>query len=69
MINQEAPATYSQSAWQQIINAIRSSFDKMHRKDQHLELRPETYIIMQDSNGVRYSLTVNTSGVLVVTSL
>jgi hypothetical protein len=39
------------------------------KKGQDLELAQGERLILRDTNGVRYSITVNTSGALVVTAL
>lgn len=69
MALRDAPAAYDQRDQQELRNEIERLFNVMQRKDQHLRIRQGTYIIVTDANGQDYSLTVNTSGVLVVTSL
>lgn len=39
------------------------------KKGQDVELAQGERLILRDTNGVRYSITVNTSGALVVTAL
>lgn len=44
--------------------------DKLNfKKGQDVELAQGERLILRDTNGVRYSITVNTSGALVVTAL
>lgn len=44
--------------------------DKLNfKRGQDVELAQGERLILRDTNGVRYSITVNTSGSLVVTSL
>lgn len=64
-----APEKYDARDQQDTRNALTEADGLNHKKDTHIELRPGIYISIYDTNGVRYSLTVNTSGALVVTPL
>lgn len=52
---------------------LREAIDRMQRKDEDFEpphgVGVASRVVLTDSNGVRYAVTVNTSGSLVVTAL
>lgn len=69
MILPRAPGTYDQRNEQQARDAIERDARETFYKGRDVELARGERFILRDTNGVRYSITVNTSGVLVVTAL
>ena len=69
MILPRAPAQYSQANEQQLRDALANEDRVAIKTGKDVELARGERLIMRDTNGVRYSITVNTSGVLTVTAL
>ena len=64
-----APSKYDAQDQQELRNELARADETNHKKEGHLLLRKGTRLEIYDTNGVRYAVTVNTSGVLVVTAL
>lgn len=64
-----APAQYDRLDQQELRNELERADELNQKKGAHLLLRKDTRLELYDSNGVRWAVTVNTSGVLVVTVL
>ena len=69
MIQKQAPAAYDQRFMQQLLNDLQTLQRNSYQKTTHIDLNPDTYIIMTSPNGTRYSLTVSDAGAVVVTAL
>ncbi len=69
MIQKQAPAAYDQRFMQQLLNDLQTLQRQSYAKTTHIDLDPNTYVIMTSPNGTRHSITVSNAGALVVTAL
>lgn len=69
MILPRAPAQYSAANEQQTRDAIAKNDMEVLKTGKDVELARGERLILRDTNGVRYSITVSTLGALVATAL
>ena len=69
MTQKQAPAAYDLRFMQQLLNDLQTLQRQTYAKTTHIDLNPNTYIIMTSPNGTRYSLTVSNAGAVVVTAV
>ena len=69
MILPIAGQAYDRSNEQRTRDELTRNDAMVFKKGQDVELAQGEQFILRDTNGVRYGITVNTSGVLVVTAL
>ena len=69
MTQKQAPAAYDLRFMQQLLNDLQTFQRQTYAKTTHIDLNPNTYIIMTSPNGTRYSLTVSNAGAVVVTAV
>ena len=69
MILPLAPGYYDRSNEQRTRDTLVRADALTFHKGEDVELARGERFILRDTNGVRYSITVNTSGALVVTAL
>lgn len=69
MIQKQAPSAYDQRFMQQLLNDLQTLQRQSYAKTTHIDLDPNTYVIMTSPNGTRHSITVSNAGALVVTAL
>lgn len=64
-----APGQYSQRDQQEMRRTIEEEDGRNYKKLQHIDMDPQTYIIMTSPDGTRYKVTMANGGTLTVGAL